>query len=266
VQALALAGRTVRGRQRLARERWLDSERRRRWLRTQVAAPAAAVVGRQLVHCFGDSHAVVFREIARRGMLPHTSFDIAIVAGATALGLANPNSQTRALPQFEHVIQRLPRARPLLFMLGEVDCGFVIWWRAQTKRVKPRAELKRSLRNYVAFLERLLGDGRRRLLVAAAPPPTILDGQHWGEIANLRREVTASLTERTELTFEYNARLRDWTRREGCSFLDYEADIVDPSSGLVAVEFRHANPCDHHLAAGPFAGVMARHLRQAGFA
>ena len=262
MQALA----RIRGRRRTAVDSWLDSERRRNWIRGSIAGPLAALAGRHLLHVFGDSHAVVFREIARRGTLPHTSFDVAIVAGATAVGLANPNSRTRALARFDRIIRTLPERRPLLFMLGEVDCGFVIWWRAQRKRVSPGAELDRSLRHYMNFLERLLRNGRRRIVIAAAPPPTILDGQDWGEVANLRREVTASLRDRTDLTFEYNARLREWSRREGCSFLDYEAEVVDAHTGLVAARFRNPNPLDHHLAAAPFADVMARHLRGAGFA
>jgi len=186
-------------------------------------------------------------------MLPHTVLDVAVIAGATAVGLANPNSRTRALPRFERIIRALPPRRPLLFMLGEVDCGFVIWYRAHRKRVSPIAELDRSLQHYTRFLERLLGAGRQRIVVAAAPPPTILDGQDWGEVANLRREVRTSLQDRTELTFEYNDRLREWTRREGCVFLDYEPDLIDASTGLVAARFLNPNPLDHHLAAGPFA-------------
>jgi hypothetical protein len=43
-------------------------------------------------------------------------------------------------------------------------------------------------------------------------------------------------------------------------------ELIDPRTGLVAARFRNPNPLDHHLAAAPFADVMARHLRSAGFA
>ena len=247
------------------RAAWPDSERRSAWLRSRYADAATTVFGARLLHVFGDSHAVVFREIARRGMLTRTWFDLAVIGGATALGLANPNSRTRALPRFERTIESIPRRRDLLFMLGEVDCGFLIWHRAESRGISPQRELDRSIRNYTRFLERLQEDGRTGILVAATPPPTILDGQDWGEVANLRREVKASLRDRTELTLEYNARLREWTSAHGCVFLDYEHEVLDARTGVVAEAFRNPNPRDHHLAPDPFCTVLAAHLRRVGF-
>jgi len=101
--------------------------------------------------------------------------------------------------------------------------------------------------------------------VAATPPPTILDGQDWGQVANLRREVKASLRDRTELTLEYNARLREWTSAHGCAFLDYEHEVLDARTGVVAEAFRNPNPRDHHLAPDPFCTVLVAHLRRVGF-
>jgi hypothetical protein len=256
---------TIRHKVALRRAAWHDSDRRSAWLRSRFAGAATTLLGARLLHCFGDSHAVVFREIARRGMLPHTWIDLAMIGGATALGLANPNSRTRALPQFEGAIRALPTDRHLLFMLGEVDCGFVIWHRAETRGIAVSRELDRSVRNYTRFLTRLLEDGRTRIVVAATPPPTILDGQDWGEVANLRREVKASLQDRTELTLEYNARLREWSAANGCVFLDYERDVLDPRTGVVAEAFRNPNPRDHHLAPAAFGTVIAGHLRTLGF-
>jgi hypothetical protein len=169
------------------------------------------------------------------------------------------------LPLFERAIAAIPRRRPLLFMLGEVDCGFVIWHRAETRGISPQRELDRSIRNYTRFLERLQEDGRPGILVAAAPPPTILDGQDWGDVANLRREVKASLRDRTALTLEYNARLREWTAANGCVFLDYEREVVDAGTGVIAEAFRNPNPRDHHLAPEAFASVLAEELRGLGF-
>jgi hypothetical protein len=53
-------------------------------------------------------------------------------------------------------------------MLVQVDCGFVIWYRAQANRVSPSAELDRALRHHTRFLKRLLGAGRQRIVIAAA--------------------------------------------------------------------------------------------------
>jgi hypothetical protein len=233
-------------------------------LRSPMGSLATRSGSRQILHCFGDSHAFVFVEIAKRDLLPHTWFDVVSVDGATALGMANPNSKTAALPTFRGVIDRLPADRKLLFLLGEVDCGFVIWYRAQKYGVSVDDEMAASLDRYTRFLRELLDEGRRNVFVAAVPPPTILDGGPLGPVGNARREVTASLPQRARLTKEYNDRLREWTRANACHFVDYEADVAD-ASGLVRSELRSRNPLEHHLERGPYSRVVAEHLSRFGF-
>ena len=128
-------------------------------------------------------------------MLPHTWLDLTEVGGATALGMVNPNSRTNALQSFREVIGRVPQGRSLLFMLGEVDCGFLIWHRA-ARLGSSSQQFEESLHNYFGFLNSLLSEGRRSLVVSIVPPPTILDGQTWGEVANARSAVAASLADR----------------------------------------------------------------------
>jgi hypothetical protein len=222
------------------------------------------VASRQILHCFGDSHTAVFRQVARERDLPRTWLDAVPVRGATALGLVNPNSKTRALPVFREVIDKLPLDRPLLFMLGEVDCGFLIWYRAQHKAVSVDGEFETSFRNYTTFLEGLLQEGRKRLVVVTVPPPTIREGQQ-GAVANARREVSASLHDRTELTRAYNARLRTWATANKCQFLDYEDELIDPATGLVREDLRDADESNHHLDVHKHARIVAAQLRAAGF-
>ena len=85
--------------------------------------------------------------------------DVVSVSGATAFGLANPNSRTEHVQNVQKHIQRLPRSRTLLFMLGEVDCGYLIWLRAQAG-ASVEDEMNASLRNYTDFLQRLRDNGR----------------------------------------------------------------------------------------------------------
>jgi hypothetical protein len=149
-------------------------------------------------------------------------------------------------------------------MLGEVDCGFLIWYRAQKYRVSVEDQLDESFRNYAAFLDEIRERGRYQVIIAAVPPPTLLDGQVWGDVADARKEIHASLAERTELTKVYNERLRGWTQRTGRSFLDYEADVLDPSTGLVRSNLRNPDPLDHHLDPAKFARVLAVGLHRLG--
>ncbi len=173
-------------------------------------------------------------------------FDCMIVGGATAQGLVNPNSATDALRIFQG---RLDGARPpqtIMMELGEVDCGFVIWYRAETHGISVAEQLETSLGNYLGFIDRQLAAGLS-VTVLSVPPPTISDGQQWGEIANLRRAVTASQVERTALTLEYNAQLAQRCSERDVAFLDVTSGLIDASTGLVASHNLNRDPLDHHL-------------------
>jgi hypothetical protein len=243
--------------------RWLVAARAAA-LRSRPATLAAKLRSRRILHCLGDSHVVVFNELVKHRRMRRTWLDSLMIRGATAFGMANPNSRTNAFAEFTGMIHRLPRSRPLLFMLGEVDCGFLIWYRARSADVPVEEQLELSVRNYLRFLDGLRAEGRT-LMVAAVPLPTIRDGQVFGEVANARKDVTASLAERTALTVRYNAALRSWCRASGCVFLDYEAEMLDPATGLIREDLRHPDPLNHHANPERFGELMARHLRDAGF-
>src|SRR4051794_28247820 len=79
----------------------------------------------------GDSHAVVFRSKYIKAFLPSYKFHVYSVPGATVSGLDNPNSKTNASNIFNEAIQNNSQINNVIFLLGEVDTGFVIWYRAQ---------------------------------------------------------------------------------------------------------------------------------------
>ena len=101
---------------------------------------------------------------------------------------------------------------------------------------------------YVAFLSDMAEAGYRDLIVTSATLPTIRDGQLEGEVAHLRRSVTATQMQRTRLTLDYNKRLAEELGRRGLSFLDFTDQLLDPDTGLICERFRHPDPSDHHLA------------------
>lgn len=221
---------------------------------------------RRALHCIGDSHARVFERIAQDpDLLPDTRIDVVWVLGATALGLANPNSRTDALPRFRQLVRRIPHDETLVVLLGEVDCGYLLWYRAQTRPTSVDAEFERSLVNYQAFLADLLDQGFQQLVVATVPPPTVDDYTRWTGLDNARSTVTASLPERAELTRRYNDRLREWARGHGVAMLDYEGDVLDPHTKLVRDGYRDPDVENHHLHPAEFARLMARHLANLGF-
>jgi hypothetical protein len=238
-----------------------------RWVRRAHVAYGATdavgrVVGREVVTVLGDSHSRVFYSIRKRRLVPHTWFDIVDVAGATALGLANPNSKTNALQRFRGALRTVPCERKTLVMLGEVDCGFLIWHRSAAKGTSVDQEFELSQQHYQAFLAELLASGRDRLGVVSAILPTVDDYATWEGMSNQRKSVRAGLEERTALTLAYNAELKAWVADHGCAYLDLDGAVLDRGIGTVGDEFRNPDPLDHHLARGPLAELLAREIVQ----
>jgi hypothetical protein len=193
----------------------------------------------------GDSHVGVVQKAVDYGYL-RAAVSTCLVRGATAQGLHNPNSKTDAMRVFRDRCAQARDWQILVFSLGEVDCGFVIWYRAEKHGVSVGSQVQRSLAGYRDLLARQLAAGFRTMALSV-PLPTIEDGQDWGEIANARREVQASQRDRTELTLDYNARLRSTCEEVGAEFLDVTTPTLDPASGLVRSEYLNEVRTDHHL-------------------
>ena len=195
---------------------------------------------------FGVSHIFAIRAAAEAGLIQRPC-DFMAIGGATAVGLRNPNSQTQALRAFgKSLLPRRPGAVPVMH-LGEVDCGFVIWYRAQKHGEAIAAQVEESIAAYLGFVERLLAGGYATVVLTGASLPTIRDGHDWGEIRKARREVTASLRERTQLTLEYNRKIEAGAARLDLPFIDIAPRLIDPESGVLADYYRHPDPLDHHL-------------------
>ena len=135
-------------------------------------------------YVLGDSHMRVFRKeihpVNAAHLMPHAWFDPCSVVGATARGLANPFSRTNALTIFRRRIELAEPWQPVVFQLGEVDCGFLIWHRAKELGESIDEQFERSIESYLAFMEEVRAQGFEQLFVLSAPPPTIEHAQGLG--------------------------------------------------------------------------------------
>lgn len=205
----------------------------------------------------GDSHLEGLKLAADLGILDVASSSFSIVPGATVVGLRNPNSCTNAINIFRDSLENQPIDSYVLIHLGEVDCGFVMWWRAEKHGEPIDMQFQESIVGYKEFLNELLAKGFSRLCIAGASLPTILDGIELGAVANKRSEIRVSLRERTELTLEYNRALKGLADKLGISYFDITDAILDRSSNLTHDFFRNADPYDHHLDKLKTVGIWA---------
>lgn len=210
----------------------------------------------ETVFVFGDSHADIFSDINKIYKSRKFSFVVTWVGGATAQGMLNPNSITNSLEIFRNKIDTISdKNSRLIFQLGEVDTGFLIWYRAQKHNETVEWQFDRSIQNYFSFLDELKKRGFCRIYIMSAPLPTIKDNQTWGEIANLRKEVRATQLERTELTLRYNKTLHSMCSQYGFTFIDVDDQLLDIDTGLLKIKFMNKDPNNHHLDLHEYANV-----------
>ena len=102
-------------------------------------------------------------------------------------------------------------------MLGEVYTGFVIWYRAQKYQETVSAMMSKIIATYSEFLVEL--KMQFEVVCLSAPLPTIRDKNDWGDVANTRREITASQLERTALTLNFNQMMQTFCAQNGIRYL-----------------------------------------------
>ncbi len=195
----------------------------------------------------GDSHVRAVETAKQRGLLRGFAAEFVHRGGATAVGLRHPTSKTQALKVFRrHLLPAKPDLIPI-FQLGEVDCGFVVWVRAQRYGESVEEQVAQSIAAYCGFLREVREAGYEDALVTSAVLPTIGDGELDGEVQHLRREVQQNQVERTALTLRYNAALAAEVARIGLRFHDFTPRLLDPATGVIHRRFRAPDVRDHHL-------------------
>jgi hypothetical protein len=204
----------------------------------------------------GDSHAEIFKIFQFDVGFKKYKISICSVPGATISGLSNPNSITQALPIFR---KRYKDVKPdiTIFQLGEVDVGFVIWYRHEKYGISVDELLVKTINNYQNLV---LGSlGKMNTIIISAPLPTIKSEQSWGEVANLRKEIKTGQKERSLLTLKFNKLMSDWATTHDIFFLDLDPDSL-ASDGLVSEYLVHSDPYDHHYDPEAYAQLIKRHL------
>jgi hypothetical protein len=196
----------------------------------------------------GDSHTGVFRYSNTKQS--KYRFNVCEVGGATALGLVNPNSKTNALPIFSKTIQNT-QACKLIIMLGEVDCGFVIWVRSKRYNMSVDEQINESINNLFIFIQDEIINKKKYkpcdIIIAGSVLPTIRDNADKNLLGGARSEVDVSQKIRTMKTLEYNNILKMKCSKYDYEYIDITNFILDKKENIVSSNFLNKNPHDHHL-------------------
>ena len=197
----------------------------------------------------GDSHIGVFKYINM--IQDKYIFDICEVGGATAQGLVNPNSKTNALPIFSKKICESKKKEKILIMLGEVDCGFVIWVRSKRYNISIDEQINNSVNNLFNFIKDEIiikcHYNPNDIIVAGTVLPTIKDNTNKKFLGGARSEVDVSQKIRTDKTLQYNMMLKELCSINNYLYIDITNNIINKLTGVVEDKFLNENPYDHHL-------------------
>lgn len=207
----------------------------------------------------GDSHSPIFSHPSFTKFFPEFCFNVVYVIGATASGLENPNTKTQAYPIFNDALNR-STAEKVIVMLGEVDTGFVIWYRAQKYQESVSLMRDRAINSYSKFL--LEVSARFHVVCISTPLPTIQDNNDWGDVANARREVKATQLERTALTLEFNQKMQAFCLQQNISYIMLDNMCVS-KFGMIRKELVNRNPNDHHYDPDAYSVLLIEGLRNA---
>ena len=186
---------------------------------------------------------------------------IKVVHGATATGLANPNSKTRALSVFENYLkEEVNKDDYVVFQLGEVDCGFAIWYRAEKHGLSVQKQTQLAIDNYSSLIQRSSAINGKKTIICSAVLPTIQEGISFGEVANLRKEVKANIKERTQLTLYFNSMLKKLAEKNSLAFIDLDRSLLNEKTGFIHPRFLHKDVTNHHLDPSKLAKIISKKL------
>ena len=197
----------------------------------------------------GDSHTGVFKHINKKRLMHDVEFNVVTVHGATAQGANNPNSKTNALAKFKEKLASEKKHDGVMVMLGEVDCGFVIWYRKEKYNTSIEEQLDNSVTKLFEFIDNEVRTkyDAEQITVIGVNLPTLFD--HVIPGAKLRREFygLGTLKERTQLTLMYNDSLKNECIKRRYNYTDIVKETMDPTSQVVDKQYLRPNERDHHI-------------------
>lgn len=236
------------------------------WQRIYAAVVKRVLRAAQLYKSFfceeilvlGDSHVNVFYNIMLEHKFTGKYFNVVSVGGATVSGLENPHSITQAMPIFQRKIKK-SKAKLCIVSLGEVDTGFVIWYRSEKNNASVEKMMNAAIMNYTSFLETL--SNTFQVICISTPLPTIRDKQNWGKIANARKYVKATQKQRTDLTLRFNQIIGNFCGEKGILFVSLDEKSLD-KNGTLKKELFHNNPNDHHYNSKTYSKMLIKELQK----
>ena len=133
-------------------------------------------------------------------------------------------------------------------MVGEIDCGSLIWTESMKKKTTIDHQLSVSTGNLFEFIKKYVLDhfDSNKIVICGSILPTIADDVKWGNSRNIRKGTNASQSDKTKLTIEFNNILKEFSISNNINYIDITDDIIS-DSGLIDSVYLDDNELEHHL-------------------
>lgn len=220
------------------------------------------ILNKKIILCVGDSHAEAFDNKYLK--LENTKSYYYSVNGATAVGILNPNSATDARKKILRYLKLVPQDINLVLSFGEVDCGFLIWYRKQNNNENVEMQFEKTFKNYSKFIVKI-SKNFKNLFIYNVPIPTLKEYDKKIYKWSLRKDINATLKQRTWLTTKFNKWLKNYCNINNYTFIELGNLVIDKNTGMVNKKFANKSLADHHYDYEELGPIVNYILKNYGF-
>jgi len=214
------------------------------------------------VLALGDSHIRVFEHPLFRFIFPKIEFKIVYVPGASASGIHNVNSLTRAYTIFKEALEK-GGYDEIIVTLGEVDAAYAVWKRSEAHKVDVQAILEDIVGKYQEFILSLCAYAPTTVI--SAPLQTISDCRGCDdETSKIRSSIDVTIEERILLSLDFNHQIHFFCTEQKIDFLDFDSWALNKHGMVQSWLINRQNPCDHHYRRWVYAFLIILKMKLKG--
>lgn len=180
----------------------------------------------ETINVIGDSHCMYWSHANR--LTTNYRFLVCEQHGATARGLMNPDSYSKAHQKF--IGWLADKSGKLIINVGEVDCAG-----NASAKVHNGTSVEESvalcMEPYEEFIDKYCSKFDKVILVGSIIPS--VDDPYVHKANEWRRQISLTIQERTNITLAYNDALRSMAQRKGLEYIDITHELVDSNTGVM---------------------------------
>lgn len=223
------------------------------------------IAGMIVIHCIGDSHAGFFNYYRENKIFDRTAFKVFAVGGATALGITNTHSTSKARELFNRYLKFVRKKHTILISLGEVDCDYLLWMKAKREKTSVLHQFNIAVKRYEEFISELNDRGYKNIIIYSVPLPTIKKSEKKGFVSDLRKDAKIGIRDRTKLTIKFNKTINNYCKRKKLGFLNIYDKILNRKTGLIDKKYINPDRLDHHLYTSKVEPLITKELKMYGY-